>query len=136
MIRVLPPAVVNQIAAGEVIERPASVVKELAENAIDAGAHSVEIVVEEGGRRLIRVTDDGVGMTPDQVQLALRPFRQVDSRLNRGHGGAGLGLTIVGSMIKLLDGDIVIDSEPGRGTEVTVHLPADHSGSKRAAEAA
>ncbi len=70
VINVLPQTVINKIAAGEVIERPASVVKELVENSLDAQAASVTIEIEDGGKKLIRVIDDGFGMAPDDVALA------------------------------------------------------------------
>src|ERR1017187_3918683 len=78
-IRVLPDQVANQIAAGEVVDRPASVVKELLENALDAGANRIRVDVEAGGRKLIRIADDGCGMNRDDALLAFE--RHATSKL-------------------------------------------------------
>ena len=105
-IRQLSPETVNRIAAGEVIERPASVVKELVENAIDAGAAQIEIVIAEGGLSLIRVTDDGAGMSAADLTLAVD--RHATSKLDeedlfdiRSLGFRGEALPSIGSIAEL-----------------------------------
>ena len=70
VIRLLPDSVANQIAAGEVIQRPASVVKELVENAVDAGATSIQVIVKDAGRTLVQVVDNGKGMSDTDARMA------------------------------------------------------------------
>src|SRR5881296_3670375 len=87
-IRLLPEQVANQIAAGEVIERPASVVKELVENSLDAGAQRITVEIQAGGRSLIRVTDDGAGMSKDDALLCLE--RHATSKIQRAEDLAAI----------------------------------------------
>ncbi|HVF88327.1 MAG TPA: DNA mismatch repair endonuclease MutL [Pyrinomonadaceae bacterium] len=116
-IRVLADHVANQIAAGEVVERPASVAKELVENSIDAGARRIEIDVEAGGRRLLRVSDDGEGMTRDDAVLAFE--RHATSKINttedldqiRTLGFRGEALASVASVARV---ELITQTEDGR----------------------
>ena len=92
LIRVLPPEVVELIAAGEVVERPASCIKELVENSLDAGATAVTVAIEGGGLDLIRVTDNGAGIAPEDLRLVFLPH--ATSKLGRAedlHSVATLG---------------------------------------------
>lgn len=105
-LRLLPPTLVDRIAAGEVVERPAAALKEIVENALDAGATRIEIVIDGGGRRLMRVTDDGCGM--DAQELALAVERHATSKLDDEDllaistlGFRGEALPSIGSVARL-----------------------------------
>src|SRR5438067_1629279 len=109
-IRLLPEQVANQIAAGEVVERPASVVKELVENALDAQAGRVTVEIQGGGRSLIRVTDDGLGMSKDDAPLCLE--RHATSKMQVAEDLAALRerlRALVGADLRLLPVDFSAD---------------------------
>jgi DNA mismatch repair protein MutL len=122
-IRVLDDGMVNRIAAGEVVERPASVVKELVENSLDAGARAIDIQAASGGRRLIRVVDDGEGMDRDDALLALE--RHATSKLVdtpdlsaiRTLGFRGEALPSIAAVSRLI---LRTATAPGTGTEIEV----------------
>src|SRR3712207_5083670 len=120
-IRRLSPAVASRIAAGEVVERPASVVKELVENALDAGATCVDVTVVEGGRALVRVSDDGSGMPRDDAVLALSrhatsKIRSADELVGvASFGFRGEALPAICSVAEL---ELVTADADGAGTRV------------------
>jgi DNA mismatch repair protein MutL len=122
-IAILPSAVADQIAAGEVVERPASAVKELVENALDAGATTIEVAIEDGGRTLIRVADDGCGMEREEVLLAIE--RHATSKIKSAadivgvssFGFRGEALPAIASVSRM---EIASASEASEGTIVRI----------------
>lgn len=118
-IRVLPDAVANQIAAGEVVERPASVVKELVENAVDAGATQVDVLVERGGKRRVRVSDDGTGMGREDALLCFdrhatsKITTAADLRAIRTLGFRGEAIPSIASVSRLVLETSEGDDDPG-----------------------
>ncbi|HEX3868247.1 MAG TPA: DNA mismatch repair endonuclease MutL, partial [Gemmatimonadaceae bacterium] len=120
-IAVLASEVADQIAAGEVVERPASVVKELIENALDAGATAIDLALEDGGRQSIRVSDDGTGMSPEDAVLSLE--RHATSKIRaagdlvgvRSFGFRGEALAAICSVSQL---ELETATDDGIGTLV------------------
>jgi len=129
-IRQLPPVLVNRIAAGEVIERPAAAVKELVENAIDAGASHIDIVLKEGGQTLISVADNGAGMTQEELGLAVERHctsKLPDDDLSRitALGFRGEALPSIGAVSRMR----IVSRPPGvaNAWEITVEAGAKHA---------
>src|SRR5262245_42511686 len=126
-IRLLPEHLANQIAAGEVVERPASVVKELVENCLDAGAARITVEIQAGGRSLIRVTDDGFGMSKDDALLCLE--RHATSKIQRAEdlaavatmGFRGEALPSIASVSRFALTTRERDGDSPEGTRILVH---------------
>ena len=126
-VRLLPEIVANQIAAGEVVERPASVVKELVENALDAGATRITVDIQAGGRSLIRVADNGSGMNRDDALLCLE--RHATSKIQVAEdlasiatmGFRGEAIPSIASVSRLALTTLASDNETGEGTRIDIH---------------
>ena len=132
-IHILPPDVANKIAAGEVVERPAAVVKELVENAIDAGAQKIVVEIKNGGRKLIRVSDDGSGMSKQDAKLAvqrhatskIKTARDIDAIITLGFRGEALPSIAAVSQFELLTCDrasgesVKIEIDGGKEIKIT-----------------
>ena len=129
-IRILPPEVASQIAAGEVVERPASVVKELVENSLDAGAKSITVEIAAAGRTFVQVADDGAGISPDELILAIE--RHATSKLASADdlfriatlGFRGEALASIGSVSRLTITSCTLDSPAG----ARLHVEGGHVG--------
>lgn len=125
IIRLLPDHVANQIAAGEVVQRPASIVKELLENAIDAGATSIELIVKDGGRTLVQVVDNGSGMSATDARLAferhatskIRTTEDIFRIATKGFRGEALASIAAVAQVDLK----TKQADTSYGTHITIH---------------
>ncbi len=131
-ISILPADVANKIAAGEVVERPVAVIKELVENSIDAGARKIVVEVDAGGRQLMRVSDDGEGMSSDDAKLAvkrhatskIKTARDIDAIMTLGFRGEALPSIAAVSRFELL----TCHRETGKATKIDIDGGGDIRG--------
>ena len=122
-IEVLSKQVYNKIAAGEVVEKPASIIKELVENSLDAGAKNITIEIRKGGIEYISVTDDGCGIAKEDLKNIFDLFfRGTNSRLEKG---MGIGLSVVKNIISTHGWTINVDSEKGVGSTFSIIIPLE-----------
>ena len=115
-IQLLDQKTIDNIAAGEVIERPASVIKEMVENSIDAGANNITVEIKNGGISYIRVSDNGKGIAKKALPYIFDRFFRADTSRNSATGGSGIGLSIVRKIIEDHGGKIWATSKEETGT--------------------
>ena len=116
-ISVLDQSTIDKIAAGEVVERPSSVVKELVENAIDAGASAITVEIKEGGTTFIRITDNGTGIEKEDLPHIFERFYKGKNSSNES---CGIGLSLAKSIIEKSNGNIYVESKVGKGSTFTI----------------
>ena len=124
VIKVMDDILANKIAAGEVVERVVSIVKELIENSIDANSDEIIIELKESGLREIKITDNGIGMKAESLNHIFDKFYQEDK--SHSSNGNGLGLPLVKRIVDLCDGTIRVKSLLGEGSSFTVELPKNN----------
>ena len=126
-IQQLESHVADLIAAGEVVERPASVVKELVENAVDAGSSAVVVEIRRGGMGMIRVTDNGCGIPKERLRTLFSGTGGPDPNApaDSGKHGMGIGLSVCAAIIKAHGGEIDAESRPGEGTTIRFWLETE-----------